>query len=84
VGTAELYSQPDILKKRKEKNMSKNPENPNRFTPDETSTFKCLFSKFCRQQINEENCTDDDCVTCCVSAAYDKIFDENEEEASDE
>lgn len=49
--------------------MSKNPENPNRFTPDETSTFKCLFSKFCRQQINEENCTDDDCVTCCVNEA---------------
>lgn len=42
------------------------------------------FSKFCRQQINKENCTDDDCVTCCVSAAYDKIFDENEEESSDE
>lgn len=56
----------------------------NDFSSQEVSSFKCLFSKFCRQQINEETCTDDDCVTCCVSAAYDKIFDENEEEASDE
>lgn len=64
--------------------MNNAPENPNRFTSEETSTFKCLFSTFCRQQINEENCTDNDCVTCCVSAAYDKIFDANEEEENDE
>ena len=45
------------------------------FSSQEVSSFKCLFSKFCRQQINEENCTDNDCVDCCVNAAYEKMFE---------
>lgn len=39
-------------------------------TPEETTQFKQLFSKFCRGEINAGKCDDDSCELCSVNRAY--------------
>jgi hypothetical protein len=54
-------------------------------TAEEKATFKGLFAKYCRQEINKGHCQEDCCDICPVNNAYDEIFykfnDEEEEEA---
>lgn len=54
-------------------------------TEQEKQTFKELFSKYCRQEMNKGHCTGDTCEWCPINKAYDEIFylfadDEEEEE----
>lgn len=44
-------------------------------TPEETTQFKQLFSKFCRGEMNAGKCDDDSCELCPVNRAYTEIFD---------
>ena len=55
-------------------------------TAEEKSTFKELFGKYCRQEVNKGHCEADTCEWCPINKAYDEIFyefedDEEEEEA---
>lgn len=43
-------------------------------TPEETTQFKQLFSKFCRGEMNAGKCDDDSCESCPVNRAYTEIF----------
>lgn len=42
-------------------------------TAEEKATFKELFSKYCRQEINKGHC-EEGCDLCPVNRAYDEIF----------
>lgn len=56
-------------------------------TAEEKATFKMLFSKYCRQEVNKGHCTGDTCEWCPINKAYDEIFylfnDEDEDEEED-
>ena len=43
-------------------------------TEQEKQTFRELFSKYCRQEINKGHCDADVCEWCPVNKAYDEIF----------
>lgn len=43
-------------------------------TAQEKQTFKELFSKYCRQEINAGHCDADGCEWCPIDKAYDEIF----------
>lgn len=57
-------------------------------TNEEKQTFKELFSKYCRQEMNKGHCTGDTCEWCPINKAYDEIFylfaDDEDEECEDE
>ena len=42
-------------------------------TNAEMKEFKKMFSKYCRDQINKGNCTEDTCEWCPIQAAYDDV-----------
>ena len=44
-------------------------------TGQEMQTFKELFSKYCRQEINKGHCEADSCDICSINNAYEEIFD---------
>lgn len=44
-------------------------------TEQEMKTFKELFSKYCRQEINKGHCEAGSCDICSVNNAYEEIFD---------
>lgn len=50
----------------------------------ELDAFKILFSRYCRDQVNEGNCTDGDCEFCPVNQAYERIFSNNKKEDTEE
>lgn len=49
-----------------------------------TDEFEQLFSQYCREQVNEGQCTDGDCQWCSVNKAYEKIFEGKEKEEEEE
>ena len=56
-------------------------------TENEIQRFKELFSKFCRGEINEGHCEDDECGFCPIGNAYTAIFvacEDDEDECEDE
>ena len=57
-------------------------------TPAEKQTFKELFSKYCRQEMNKGHCTGSECEWCPINKAYDEIFylfaDDEDEEIEDD
>jgi len=44
-------------------------------SPEEESSFKELFSKYCRAQVNAGHCAEGDCGFCPVNGANEKIFE---------
>ena len=42
-------------------------------TNAEMKEFKKMFSKYCRDQINKGNCTEDTCEWCPIQAAYNEV-----------
>ena len=58
-------------------------------TVEEKATFKTLFGKYCRQEINKGHCCGSECEWCPINKAYDEIFylfndDEEDEDEDDE
>ncbi len=54
---------------------------------EEMQTFRVLFIKYCRQEINKGHCEADSCEFCPVNNAYDEIFNrfaDDEEDSEDE
>ena len=50
-------------------------------TKEEKSTFKELFGKYCRQEVDKGHCEADTCEWCPINKAYNEIFDDfNDEE----
>ena len=47
---------------------------------EEIETFKMLFSKYCRSEVNQGHCTDGDCEFCPVNQAYERIFNNSPKE----
>ena len=45
-------------------------------THEEEQLLKELLNKFCRKEINEENCEEDDCEFCAINKAWHRIFEE--------
>ena len=48
-------------------------------TKEDIQEFKLLFSKYCRQEINQGKCEADTCSFCPVNKAYDEIFKDTED-----
>ena len=42
-------------------------------TKAEMKEFKKMFGKYCRDQINKGNCTEDTCEWCPIQAAYNEV-----------
>ena len=42
-------------------------------TNAEMKEFKKMFSKYCQDQINKGNCTEDTCEWCPIQAAYNEV-----------
>lgn len=42
-------------------------------TKAEMKEFKKMFGKYCRDQINKGNCTEDTCEWCSIQAAYNEV-----------
>lgn len=42
--------------------------------------FKVLFSRYCREEVNEGHCNDGDCEFCPVNQAYERIFNSKKQE----
>ena len=56
-------------------------------TEKEKETFKELFGKYCRQEINKGHCDGVECNWCPIDKAYNEIFylfNEDAEEDDDE
>ena len=43
-------------------------------TEKEKETFKKLFGKYCRQEINKCHCSGAECNWCPIDKAYNEIF----------
>ena len=49
-------------------------------TTEEKVTFKDLFRKYCRQEINKGYCDADNCEFCPIDKAYEEIFDKSNDD----
>lgn len=54
------------------------------FSVEDISQFKNLFSKYCRQEINNGICDEYDCDYCYINKAYMEIFDTLSDDAEED